>query len=140
MRMDLDTMQKKGAHFEMYERFKNHEADILIGTQMIAKGFDFRQRVFGGRDCGGYVASLSGLQERRTHIPAHRAGGRSRGAGRDEGHGGRANLCGGALCGKICGRSMIISDFTRRKRLSERRKAFCLRSAYVYTLCILRFG
>jgi primosomal protein N' (replication factor Y) len=34
-------MQKKGAHFEMYERFKNHEADILIGTQMIAKGFDF---------------------------------------------------------------------------------------------------
>lgn len=41
LRMDLDTMQKKDAHYTMYERFKNHEADILIGTQMIAKGFDF---------------------------------------------------------------------------------------------------
>ena len=42
LRMDLDTMRKKGAHMEVYERFKNGEADILIGTQMIAKGFDFK--------------------------------------------------------------------------------------------------
>jgi primosomal protein N' (replication factor Y) len=41
LRMDQDTMQKKEAHIKIYESFKNREADILIGTQMIAKGFDF---------------------------------------------------------------------------------------------------
>jgi primosomal protein N' (replication factor Y) len=41
LRMDLDTLQKKDEHFRIYERFKKGGADILVGTQMIAKGFDF---------------------------------------------------------------------------------------------------
>ncbi len=42
LRMDLDTTRsKKHAHEEIYEKFRRHEADILIGTQMIVKGFDF---------------------------------------------------------------------------------------------------
>ena len=41
IRMDIDTTSKKGAHKKIIDEFNNHEADILIGTQMIAKGLDF---------------------------------------------------------------------------------------------------
>ena len=41
IRMDLDTTNTKGAHEKIIESFRNHEYDILLGTQMIAKGLDF---------------------------------------------------------------------------------------------------
>ncbi|MBQ0036530.1 MAG: primosomal protein N' [Firmicutes bacterium] len=40
-RMDRDNVSKKGAHKQILDRFGNHEIDILIGTQMIAKGLDY---------------------------------------------------------------------------------------------------
>ena len=41
LRMDYDTTSRKGAHEEMITAFKNHEYDILLGTQVVAKGLDF---------------------------------------------------------------------------------------------------
>lgn len=41
VRMDVDTTSKKGDHQKIIDAFGNHEYDILIGTQMIAKGLDF---------------------------------------------------------------------------------------------------
>ena len=41
IRMDLDTTRTKNAHNILIEKFRNNEADILVGTQMIAKGLDF---------------------------------------------------------------------------------------------------
>ena len=41
VRMDMDTTSKKGMHEKIIEVFGNHEYDILLGTQMIAKGLDF---------------------------------------------------------------------------------------------------
>ncbi len=41
LRMDRDTMSRKGAHAETLRAFKRGEADILIGTQMVTKGLDF---------------------------------------------------------------------------------------------------
>lgn len=41
IRMDVDTTRKKGAHEKLLTAFGNGEADILLGTQMIAKGLDF---------------------------------------------------------------------------------------------------
>ncbi|MBQ9018963.1 MAG: primosomal protein N' [Bacilli bacterium] len=41
LRMDYDTTSRKGMHEKMIESFKNHEYDILLGTQMVAKGLDF---------------------------------------------------------------------------------------------------
>lgn len=41
LRMDLDTTSTKNSHQNILNNFKNHNADILIGTQMIAKGLDF---------------------------------------------------------------------------------------------------
>lgn len=41
LRMDMDTTSKKGGHEQILSAFAKHEADILIGTQMIVKGHDF---------------------------------------------------------------------------------------------------
>ncbi len=41
LRVDLDTTKKKEDYEIAFNKFKNHEADILVGTQMIAKGLDF---------------------------------------------------------------------------------------------------
>lgn len=41
VRMDFDTTSRKGAHEKIIEDFKDHKYDILLGTQMIAKGLDF---------------------------------------------------------------------------------------------------
>ncbi len=41
LRMDLDTTSRKGGHEAILSAFAGHEADILIGTQMIVKGHDF---------------------------------------------------------------------------------------------------
>ncbi len=41
LRMDYDTTSRKGMHEKMITAFKNHEYDILLGTQIVAKGLDF---------------------------------------------------------------------------------------------------
>ncbi len=41
LRMDVDTTRRKGSYKKILDAFANHEADILLGTQMIAKGLDF---------------------------------------------------------------------------------------------------
>ncbi len=41
LRMDLDTTSRKGAHDKLLQQFGKGEADILLGTQMVAKGLDF---------------------------------------------------------------------------------------------------
>ena len=41
IRMDFDTTSTKGAHEKIISAFRDHEYDILLGTQMIAKGLDF---------------------------------------------------------------------------------------------------
>ena len=40
-RMDNDTTRNKEGHYKILTAFANHESDILVGTQMIAKGHDF---------------------------------------------------------------------------------------------------
>ena len=41
LRMDMDTTTRKSSHEEILSAFRRGEADILLGTQMIAKGLDF---------------------------------------------------------------------------------------------------
>jgi primosomal protein N' (replication factor Y) len=40
IRWDWETTRKKGSHDVILEHFANHQADVLIGTQMLAKGLD----------------------------------------------------------------------------------------------------
>jgi primosomal protein N' (replication factor Y) (superfamily II helicase) len=41
IRMDLDTTSKRGSHDALLKKFAEGDADILLGTQMVAKGLDF---------------------------------------------------------------------------------------------------
>jgi primosomal protein N' (replication factor Y) (superfamily II helicase) len=41
IRMDVDTTSRKGSHEKLLQQFAEKKADILLGTQMIAKGLDF---------------------------------------------------------------------------------------------------
>lgn len=43
IRMDVDTTGKKGSHEKWLNAFGDHQADCLLGTQMIAKGLDFEK-------------------------------------------------------------------------------------------------
>lgn len=43
LRMDADTTRHKGSHDQLIKAFRTHKADVLIGTQMIAKGLHFPQ-------------------------------------------------------------------------------------------------
>ncbi len=43
LRMDMDTTKNKDGHAKILSAFANREADILIGTQMIVKGHDFKR-------------------------------------------------------------------------------------------------
>src|ERR1041385_8122149 len=66
-RMDLDTTSTKWAHHRILERVARHEVDILVGTQMIAKGLDFPNVTV-----VGVVDADAGL-----HLPDFRAGERT---------------------------------------------------------------
>ena len=41
LRMDVDTTSSKEGHYKILKQFADKQADILVGTQMIAKGHDF---------------------------------------------------------------------------------------------------
>lgn len=63
LRMDKDTVQKRGAHEDILQEFSEGTGDILLGTQMIAKGHDFPEVTL----VGIISADLS------LHIPDFRA-------------------------------------------------------------------
>jgi primosomal protein N' (replication factor Y) len=64
LRMDRDTVSHRDACYEIYEKFRNHEADCLIGTQMVAKGWDLA-----GVRLVGIVNADTAL-----HFPDYRSG------------------------------------------------------------------
>lgn len=67
IRMDVDTTGWKGAHDKLVERFRRREADILLGTQMVAKGLDFPNVTL-----VGVISADTGI-----HMPDFRAAERS---------------------------------------------------------------
>ena len=67
IRMDVDTTGWKGAHDELVERFRHGEADVLLGTQMVAKGLDFPEVTL-----VGVISADTGM-----HLPDFRAAERS---------------------------------------------------------------
>lgn len=63
IRYDVDTTKNKGGHEKLLHKFEKQEANILLGTQMIAKGLDFPNVTF----VGVLNADIS------LHIPDFRA-------------------------------------------------------------------
>jgi primosomal protein N' (replication factor Y) len=78
VRMDLDTTRRKGAHARIVSGFGKKESDILLGTQMVAKGHDFP-----GVTLVGIVSADTGLyfpdfrSEERTFQLLTQAAGRA---------------------------------------------------------------
>lgn len=48
IRYDVDSTKNKGGHLKLLEKFEKQEANVLVGTQMIAKGLDFENVTFVG--------------------------------------------------------------------------------------------
>ena len=67
LRWDADTTSARGSHEALLQRFAAHEADVLVGTQMIAKGLDLPLVTL-----VGVISADVGL-----HLPDFRAGERS---------------------------------------------------------------
>jgi primosomal protein N' (replication factor Y) len=67
LRWDRDVTSGRRAHEELLTKFREHEADVLIGTQMIAKGLDFPQITV-----AGVISADTGL-----NLPDFRAGERT---------------------------------------------------------------
>jgi primosomal protein N' (replication factor Y) len=67
LRMDVDSTTQKGAHERILDAFGRGEADILLGTQMVAKGLDFA-----GVTLVGVISADTGLS-----LPDFRAGERT---------------------------------------------------------------
>ena len=67
IRMDVDTTGWKGAHDELVERFRHGDADVLLGTQMVAKGLDFPEVTL-----VGVISADTGM-----HLPDFRSAERS---------------------------------------------------------------
>jgi len=64
LRWDRDVTSRPRAHQEILDKFRSREADVLIGTQMVAKGLDFPQVTL-----SGVISADTGL-----NIPDFRAG------------------------------------------------------------------
>jgi len=78
IRMDVDTTTKKGAHAKIIKDFENHEYDILIGTQMIAKGLDFKDVTLVGVINGDASLNLPDYKSaERTYQLLNQVAGRS---------------------------------------------------------------
>ncbi|HEX5050348.1 MAG TPA: primosomal protein N' [Planctomycetota bacterium] len=81
-RMDADTMAERGAHERVLGAFRKKHIDVLIGTQMIAKGLDFPDVTLVGvvsADTGLFVPDYRAAE--RTFQLLHQVAGR---AGRGE--------------------------------------------------------
>lgn len=85
LRMDADTTGKKNAHEHLLEAFAKHEADILLGTQMIAKGLDFENVTLVGIVNGDAMLARSDYRSAElTYDLLEQASGRS-GRGNQQG-------------------------------------------------------
>lgn len=75
-RMDLDTTSTKNAHHDILEKFSQGQSDILLGTQMVAKGLDFERVTLVGvidADTGLTLPDIR-AEERAFHLLTQVAG------------------------------------------------------------------
>ena len=81
-RMDRDTTRKKGTLLSILKKLKNREIDILIGTQMVAKGHDFPNITLVGIICADLSLSFPDFRSgsRTFQLLAQVAGRAGRGA------------------------------------------------------------
>ena len=82
LRMDYDTTRTKDSYEQILSAFANHQADILIGTQMIVKGHDFADVTLVGVLAADMALNISDYRaaERTFQLVTHAAGRAGRGS------------------------------------------------------------
>ncbi len=78
IRMDIDTTRRKGSHERIINDFRNKKYNILIGTQMIAKGLDFEDVTLVGVVNGDATLNIPDFRSgERTYCLLNQVAGRS---------------------------------------------------------------
>ena len=78
IRMDIDTTRRKGSHERIINDFRNKKYNILIGTQMIAKGLDFDEVTLVGVVNGDATLNIPDFRSgERTYSLLNQVAGRS---------------------------------------------------------------
>ena len=90
--MDSDTMRTPGSHEAVLSAFKAGEVDILLGTQMIAKGLDFPNVTLVGVVNADTALHMPDFRAGRADVPARGAGRGPDRPGRPAGQGAGADL------------------------------------------------
>jgi primosomal protein N' (replication factor Y) len=81
-RADQDSLRRRGSHDRLFEAFRSGEADILVGTQMVAKGLDWPRVTLVGVVAADLALTLPDFRAaERTYAILTQAAGR---AGRGE--------------------------------------------------------
>ncbi len=99
LRMDNDTVSGKDGHYKILEKFSKKQADILVGTQMIAKGHDFP------------AVTLVGIldADMSLHFPDYRSGERTfQLITQVSGRSGRADMKGKVVLQTYCPENYIL--------------------------------
>lgn len=80
-RMDRDTTTRKGSLFQILKGIRNHDIDIIVGTQLVAKGHDFPDITLVGIICADLSLSFPDFRagERTFQLLAQVAGRAGRG-------------------------------------------------------------
>ena len=135
LRMDTDSTSTKGAFLEKFSAFGRQEYDILLGTQMIAKGLDFPNVTLVGvlnADAGLFSPDFRGVE--RTFSLITQVVGRS----------GRAGKCGRAYLQSEMPDHPVIQFAARQDYESFYRDELESRQALVYPpfcdLCMVHFS
>ena len=85
VRMDMDTTGKKQSHEKILQKFEKDKIDILIGTQMVAKGLDFENVTLVGVITADTMLNINDYRSgERTFAMLEQASGRA-GRGSKEG-------------------------------------------------------
>ena len=102
LRLDAESTTTKDAYLDILGAFKAREAQILVGTQMIAKGHDFPDVTLVGNPRRRSRALPQRLPQCGAHLPAGHSGRRQGGKSGQGGQGAAPNLFAVALCLSLC--------------------------------------
>ena len=82
LRMDMDTTMRKNSHEKILKTFKEENINVMVGTQMVAKGHDFPNVTLVGVIAADSLLNTGDFRATEKDLPADNPGGRKGGKGK----------------------------------------------------------